>query len=175
MRAIVLTAVAIAAISVAAPGLLQRGIEIYGKSAPSAAARQPSTDFVEGGVETNRELALKAERDGHFYVEADINRRPVRLVVDTGATVVALRRSDAARAGIRVIPADFDTSVSTANGRIEAARVEIDRIAVAEIEVENVEALVLPDDKLPISLLGGSFLNRLDRFEVRKGTLIFEN
>lgn len=169
MRVIILAAVGVAVMAVAAPHLLQRVVDE--RAAQPAAASQTRNRI----VETGRELALRAEPDGHFYVDAEVNLRPVRLVVDTGATVVALRRADAAAAGIRVVPADFDTEVGTANGRIAAARIRIDTITVADIEVEDVEALVLPDEKLPISLLGGSFLNRLERFEVRNGTLIFEN
>ncbi|MND06816.1 hypothetical protein D3C83_284300 [compost metagenome] len=56
-----------------------------------------------------------------------------------------------------------------------AAETEIDSIVVEDIEVPRVRALVLPDDQLSISLLGGSFLNGLQRYEVADGRLIFEN
>jgi aspartyl protease family protein len=95
-------------------------------------------------------------------------------MVDTGASVVALRESDAHAAGIRPRRADYDQPVATANGTAYAAAAEID-IAVEEIEIDGVRALVLPDEKLGISLLGGSFLNRLSRFQVEGGSLIFEN
>jgi aspartyl protease family protein len=96
-------------------------------------------------------------------------------MVDTGATVIALRESDAAAAGIRPRGADFEHPVATANGTTYAARAELDSVAVRDIEVSGVRALILPDDQLSISLLGGSFLNRLARFQVADGTLIFEN
>jgi aspartyl protease family protein len=120
-------------------------------------------------------VEIRAEGDGHFYVDAEINFRPVRLMVDTGATVVALRRSDAAAAGIRVHVSDFSYPVSTANGTTKAAEAVIDNMIVADIEVEGVRALILPDDQLAVSLLGGTFLTRLARFEIQNGTLIFEN
>jgi aspartyl protease family protein len=120
-------------------------------------------------------VEVKAERDGHFYVAAEVNFHEVRFMVDTGATVVALRESDAAAAGIRPRPADFLYPVQTANGTTNAAEALLDSVTVAEIEVRNVRALVLPDEQLSVSLLGGSFLNGLDRFEVTDGTLIFEN
>ena len=56
-----------------------------------------------------------------------------------------------------------------------AAETELDSVMVDDIEVGGVRALVLPDDQLSVSLLGGSFLNGLARFEVADGTLIFEN
>ncbi|MGH6926280.1 MAG: TIGR02281 family clan AA aspartic protease [Propylenella sp.] len=120
-------------------------------------------------------VEVKAARDGHFYVDAEVNFREVRFMVDTGATVVALRQSDAAAAGIRPRPADFLHPVQTANGTTNAAAATLDSVTVAEIEVRNVRALVLPDEQLSVSLLGASFLNGVERFEVTDGTLIFEN
>jgi aspartyl protease family protein len=120
-------------------------------------------------------VEIQAERDGHFYVDAEVNFRPVRLMVDTGATVVALRSSDAEAAGIRPRTADFNNPVQTANGTTMAAVAMLDSIVVEDVEVRNVRALVIPDDQLSISLLGSSFLNGLERFEVADGTLIFEN
>jgi aspartyl protease family protein len=122
-----------------------------------------------------RQVEIKAERDGHFYVDAEINMRPVRLMVDTGATVVALRMSDAQAAGLRPRQADFINPVQTANGTTMAAETMLDSIVVEDVEVRDIRALVIPDDQLSISLLGGSFLNGLERFEVADGTLIFEN
>lgn len=65
--------------------------------------------------------------------------------------------------------------MATANGTALAALVELDSIAVADIELERVRAVVLPDEQLGVSLLGTSFLSRLRRFEIAGDTLIFEN
>ncbi len=89
--------------------------------------------------------------------------------------MVALRQSDAHLAGIRPRPGDFDRPVQTANGTAYGAEAELDSVAVRDVEVGGVRALVLPDHQLSVSLLGASFLNRLERFEVSGGTLIFEN
>lgn len=124
---------------------------------------------------SSRQVEIRAESDGHFYVDAEINLRPVRLMVDTGATVVALRQSDAQAAGIRPRQADFINPVQTANGTTMAAEAVLDSVIVQEVEVRNIRALIIPDEQLSISLLGGSFLNGLGRFEVADGTLIFEN
>jgi len=124
---------------------------------------------------SSRQVEIRAERDGHFYVDAEINLQRVRLMVDTGATVVALRQSDAQAAGIRPRRADFINPVQTANGTTMAAEAVLDSVVVQDLEVRNIRALVIPDEQLSISLLGGSFLNGLERFEVADGTLIFEN
>jgi aspartyl protease family protein len=88
---------------------------------------------------------------------------------------VALRASDARSAGIRPRDADYVFPVQTANGTTNAAETTLDSVSVDDIEVRNVRALVIPDDQLSVSLLGGSFLHGLDRFEVADGTLVFED
>jgi aspartyl protease family protein len=139
--------------------------EVAEAEAPAEKAQSSASRLVE----------IRAERDGHFYVEADINFRPVRLMVDTGATVVALRVSDAATAGVRVREVDFVYPVQTANGTTNAAEALLESVSVSDIELRNVRALIVPDDQLSVSLLGGSFLHGVRRFEVADGTLIIEN
>lgn len=173
MRTLLFVSILIVLAASSAPGLLARYIQQSparaGPVAEAAATAEPSQRAPRSGFE------VKAERDGHFYLEAEINFRPVRMMVDTGATVVALRASDARAAGIRVTAADFTQPVQTANGTTGAAEALLDVIAIEDIEVRNVRALVIPDEKLRTSLLGGSFLHRLRRFEVSDGTLMFEN
>ena len=175
MRALLLTSVALAMLAIAAPDLVESYLgsrnagEVRDRLPDSADPQARSAADMPGQVE------LAAEDDGHFYVDAEVNFEPVRLLVDTGATVTALRQSDAEAAGLRLIAADFDQPVMTANGTAYAAVVELDSVVVDSIEVSGVRAVVLPDGQLSVSLLGGSFLNRLARFEVADGTLIFEN
>jgi aspartyl protease family protein len=94
--------------------------------------------------------------------------------VDTGASQVALRESDAAELGIHPMPADYTATVSTANGNIKAARAKLDRIEVGDITVFDVAALVLPDEALSQNLLGVTFLSRLRRYEYANGRLVLE-
>lgn len=102
--------------------------------------------------------------DGHYWAEADINGRAVRVLVDTGASVVALTRDDALRLGFMLEAEDFDQTVLTAAGEGRAARIELAHVAVAGARVERVQALVV-ERGLPASLLGMSYLGRLSRFE----------
>lgn len=172
MRPLLVASVAIVIAAAAAPRAFDRFMEAGGHE---AVARSPAADAGERRSHAASQTEIAVGRDGHFYVEAEINFRRIRLMVDTGATVVALRQSDAAAAGIRLLQADFDRPVSTANGTVDAAEAVLDLVRVRDIEVSEVRALVLPDDKLSVSLLGGSFLSRLARYEVSGGTLTFEN
>jgi aspartyl protease family protein len=173
MRQLLFACIVIAVTAAAAPGLFTRYMAGEGGAVSPAEEAAPAGSG--SSPVSARQVEIEAERDGHFYVDAEINFRPVRLMVDTGATVIALRQSDAAAAGIRPRRADFEHPVQTANGTAYAAAASLDSVAVRDIEVSGVRALILPDDKLSMSLLGGSFLNRLARFEVADGTLIFEN
>lgn len=106
---------------------------------------------------------LKAA-DGHYWAEASIDGRAVHVLVDTGASVVALTREDALRLGLKLIPADFTRTVQTASGPARSAAVILKSISVAGVEVEDVQALVV-EEGLSQSLLGMSFLSRLSGFE----------
>lgn len=114
---------------------------------------------------------LQADKSGHFVTDADINGRNVRVLVDTGATVVALSYEDASSVGLRPGSLEFNVPVSTANGVAQAARVKLDQVSIDGIEVEDVEGLVLPQGALRGTLLGMSFLGRLSSFKVEDGVL----
>ena len=113
-------------------------------------------------------------RDGHFEVEARIEGRHIDFIVDTGASLVIMRESDAAQIGIRPMRSDYTATVSTANGKIKAAPAKLDRIEVGGITVYDVPALVLPDEALWKNLLGMSFLSRLKRYEYANGRMVLE-
>jgi aspartyl protease family protein len=167
MRSLVIVSIMIVLVAAAAPSIFER----YKPAGPAALrADVPATKS-----HHPRQVEIAVESDGHFYVDAEVNFRPVRLMVDTGASVVVLRQSDAADVGFRPRPGEFDRPVSTANGTALAAETTLDSIRVRDIEVADVRALVLPDDQLPVSLLGATFLGRLGRYEVSGGTLTFQN
>ena len=95
-------------------------------------------------------------------------------MVDTGATVIALKPEDAAMLGIRPSGADFVAAVKTANGVIRVAPVELNTVEIEDLEVRNVAAVVLPQGVASENLLGLSFLRRLRRFEYADGKLVLE-
>ena len=116
-------------------------------------------------------VVLNADLRGHYTVHPSVEGRTLRMMVDTGATSVALTYEDAERAGIKVRPQDFSRPVGTANGTVLAAPVRIAELKVGDIRLTYVEALVVPRGRLSTSLLGMSFLKRLKGFEVASGRL----
>jgi aspartyl protease family protein len=117
---------------------------------------------------------LESDRQGHYQVEARVEGRFIDFMVDTGASLVVLRESSAAQAGIRPQPRDYTAVAVTANGKIKAAPAKIERIEVGGITVYDVPAMVLPDEALARNLLGVSFLSRLKRYEFANGRLVLE-
>ena len=116
-------------------------------------------------------MTVSADLRGHFIVHPTLDGRRLRMLVDTGASLVALSHEDARLAGIRVSERDFTRAIGTANGTVQAAPVKIGELRIGDITVRNVEALVLPQGRLETSLLGMSFLRRLGGFEISQGRL----
>jgi aspartyl protease family protein len=106
-------------------------------------------------------------RGGDFQVAAQVNSTRVAMVLDTGASTVVLTQDAAKAAGLPLELLSYDVQIDTANGRTRAASVTLDRIAVGEIVERKVPALVAQPGQLRISLLGMTFLNRLESWEVR--------
>lgn len=102
--------------------------------------------------------------DGHYWAQARIDGRAVRVLVDTGASVVALTRADALRLGVDPDPTAFTGQVQTASGVARAAPVRLSAVSVAGARVDQVDALVV-EQGLEYSLLGMSYLGRLSAFE----------
>jgi len=118
--------------------------------------------------------ALQRSDDGHWHAESRVNGRSMTLMVDTGATLVALTQEDARRAGIDVRRLRYDREVRTASGTARAALVQLERLQVGTVRLRKVDAMVI-ERGLTTSLLGQSFLNRLDAFQVRGQLLRLQN
>jgi clan AA aspartic protease (TIGR02281 family) len=114
-------------------------------------------------------LTLRVASNGHVYLTATVNNAPIHFVVDTGASWVSLTRQDAIRAGVAA-NLNYTVPMITANGLAKAARITLGGVRVGQLEVDQVEAMVLPEDT-GISLLGQNFLKRLQSYEMRGDTL----
>ncbi len=117
--------------------------------------------------------AVARAADGHYWAEARIDGRPVRLMVDTGASRVVLTRADAAALGIEPSAPAYSTTLATAAGPVRAAPVRLKTVAVAGARVDHVDALVV-EHGLPHSLLGMSYLGRLSAFTATPTRLTLE-
>jgi len=118
--------------------------------------------------------SLRRSNDGHFYVRAEADGATIRFMVDTGASMVALTQSDAERIGIDVAELSFTIPVRTANGMTRAAAIRIGEMRVGAITMTDVRAAVMSDASLGASLLGMSFLERLDGFSFEGDTLVLQ-
>ena len=98
---------------------------------------------------------------GHFVADGQVNGIPIRFTIDTGATFISLPASEARRLGLDYLKGR-KAMMETANGIAAAYRVKLDTVRIGELTVNNVDAIVMEGENLPIALLGMSFLNRMD-------------
>ena len=113
-----------------------------------------------GTLDTASTAVISADSRGHFFANGQINGGSVRMVVDTGATVVAIPINDAIRLGIDYKKGE-ETSMSTANGLASAWKVKLDTVRVGNITMNGIDAVVMEGGTMPV-LLGMSFLNRTE-------------
>ena len=148
-------------------------------SAKAAPPKAQVSSQVAAQVETvsqasSRTLSIPRDARGHFQTDGRIDGQRVEFMVDTGASVVALNETSAARFGLRPSRGDYKATVSTANGTIKAAPARIAMIDLGGLIVRDVDAMVLPDEALSENLLGLSFLSKLKRFEYANGQMVLE-
>lgn len=117
-----------------------------------------------------REMAVIREGDGHFYVMGTVNRQPVRFLIDTGASDIALSPADARRLGVDLGSLVFSRSFETANGTGRGAPFVAESLSVGPIRLSDVP-MTINAAPMQSSLLGLSYLNQLESYEVRGRTL----
>jgi aspartyl protease family protein len=116
------------------------------------------------------ETRITRSANGHFYVDARVNAQPVRFLIDTGATGVALTVDDARRAGIAVSPGTFEIVGTGASGPVRGQRVTLERIDIDGKSVSNLQAAVV--EGLETSLLGQSYLSQLASVEMSGDSMV---
>jgi aspartyl protease family protein len=127
----------------------------------------PGRAYTQGRV-----VEIARGRGGEFSLGTDVNGARISMALDTGASAVVLTHDAAKAAGLPLEVLAYNVSVDTANGRTRAASVTLDRIGVGGIVERSVPALIAQPGQLRTSLLGMSFLNRLESWEVRGDKLI---
>ena len=143
-----------------------------GTAQPAAAVATVAPDQAEA-VEPG-EASIAKSTDGHFWANADVDGHPVRFLIDTGATAVALTADDARNLGIDPSALQYQYTVMTANGPARAAQVKLGLVSVGRAGVSDVNAYVI-DKGLETSLLGMSYLGRLSKFEATQDTLVLKS
>lgn len=147
---------------------------------PTVTTTGEPTDGIElasskpAGQETlsGRKVRLAADARGHYFGDFKMNGRKIAGMVDTGATYVAINVSTARKIGLHLAADDFKYPVDTANGKAMAAAVTIETLQIGRIVIEDVQTVVLEDKALSGTLIGASFLNRLEKFQVENGSLL---
>jgi aspartyl protease family protein len=129
-----------------------------------AAAVQPSP-----AAALVNSIVYPADHLGHVYLDAAVNGTIVRFLVDTGASLVVLTPEDARAVGFTQDQLQFDKRVVTANGTALAASVKLREVRLGQLAVDDIDAVVT--EHLSVSLLGMSFLRRVDSYEMREGHL----
>ena len=114
-----------------------------------------------------RSVEVVRGNGGDFAVAAHINGVKIPMVLDTGASSVVLTQEAAKAAGLPIEVLNYTINVDTANGRTRAASVTLDRLAIGGLTERSVPALVAQPGQLKTNLLGMTFLNRLQSWEVR--------
>jgi aspartyl protease family protein len=145
-----------------------RYLDQHGRAPVNAAPVQ-----VTASPANSRSLVVQASAGGHFVVEARVDGRRIPFMIDTGASQVTIKESDAASLGFHPKERDYSVRINTANGVGRAAQVELGMVEVGDIVVRNVPALIVPDNVLNVNLLGMTFLSRV-RLAHERGRLMLE-
>ncbi|MFZ2156097.1 MAG: TIGR02281 family clan AA aspartic protease [Bradyrhizobium sp.] len=123
-------------------------------------------------LSAGRAVQIARGQGGEFALRAKINGVSAPMVIDTGATSVVLTWETAKAAGLPLELLVYDVDVETAGGHTKAARLTLDRLAIGKLIERSVPALVVPRGQMKTNLLGMSFLDRLESWEVRADRLM---
>ena len=143
-------------------------------------ADQAGETLVLGAMQENQgsgwghEIALQREHDGHFYADVVVDGVPSRMLVDTGASVIALTGEDALAMGLYWNEADVAAVAQGASGPVYGINTSLPRMRLGDFEAQDVRAVIIPEG-LGISLLGQSFLETIDNVRIADDRMVLEN
>jgi aspartyl protease family protein len=145
----------------------------YGDPARIARAGDTVSDLLKTRAKPpGRAVQIARGQAGEFALQAKINGVTAPMVIDTGATSVVLTYETAKAAGLPLELLEYDVDVETAGGHTKAARLTLDRLAIGKLVERSVPALVAPRGQMKTNLLGMSFLDRMESWEVRVDRLV---
>jgi aspartyl protease family protein len=148
-------------------------------AASSSPATPPATSQAQVSASYNSEhelngVVLDRHQDGHFYARANANGTDLNLLVDTGASVVALTAADAEKLGLYWHPGELSLVGRGVSGEVMGKRVMIERLSVGDISAEKISAVIIPTG-LEVSLLGQSFLARIKQVTINENRMTLKN
>lgn len=120
------------------------------------------------------EVTLQREYDGHFYADVTIDGVPSRMLVDTGASVVALTGDDALAMGLYWDESQVAPVAQGASGTVYGVNTSLPRMRLGDFEAQDVRAVIIPEG-LGVSLLGQSFLETIDHVRIADDRMVLEN
>ncbi len=172
--AVIVLLVTIAASSLvrSPPGSASLPNQILIGESGGTSSRQPGTSSSQSQAidELDRGVELTRDENGYFFADVQINGAPVHMLVDTGATVIALSRDDARLAGIATPIGMNDVVGQGADGEVKGVQIRLDKVALGDKIVENVPAVVLNSGGQ--SLLGQSFLSKFASVKIEGNKMI---
>lgn len=116
-------------------------------------------------------VVLEREGDGHYYAEVQVDGQSYRMLVDTGASVIALTAADAEAMGLSWQDDQVRPVAQGASGPVEGVNATIDRVSLGNHEAAGVQAIIVPEG-LGISLLGQSFLGTIGSVRISGDQMI---
>ena len=144
----------------------------YGDPTRIARAKSAVSDLLRPRAASIRAVQISRAQGGEFALQAKINGVSTPMVIDTGATSVVLTYETAKAAGLPLEVLEYDVDLETASGHTKAARLTLDRLAIGKLVERSVPALVVPHGQMNTNLLGMSFLDRRESWEVRADSLM---
>lgn len=127
------------------------------------------------GLNGATEVILHKTQNGHYETSAWVNGHRIHFLIDTGASDVVLSYRDAEAIGLDPAKMSFTQTISTANGKANAASVNLDQISLGPIRREDVRASISAPGMLDESLLGMDFLETLTSFQMSRDVLVLQD
>jgi aspartyl protease family protein len=166
----------LAFLMLAVSALVALGIGYLTRKVPARRTLVPQAAAVmvpKPGHAPHNELSYRADSYGQFYLDADVNGTTMRFLVDTGASYLSLTPRDAAAVGLSPAGLTYNLRMNTAKGVARAAEVRLREVRIGQLSIEDVPAIVM-EDPSRVSLLGMSFLERLESHHISNGVLTME-
>jgi len=153
-------------------GAMAGAVVAYADPEQMARASDSVSKLLHKRTASGRAVQIARGQGGEFALLARINGVNAPMVIDTGATSVVLTYETAKAAGLPLELLDYDVDVETAGGHTKAARLTLDRLAIGKLIERSVPALVVPHGQMKTNLLGMSFLDRLESWDVHADRLM---